>query len=166
MGHNGFLDIGLPDAHRADTVFRNPLFGNKSAVNGEGANSCGEVAAVTTSVHKRLVDRHLPEQVVHVVVRLRRCGQNHRFAGAGGGVTQAVDLLLVGIGTADHPKQQLIAGLAGHLTRFRQVLQPEKHTFTGTATHVGGWNLYLWRKTHGIASYEKTFLATESTEKH
>src|SRR5690554_4124915 len=157
MGHDGFLDVGLPDAHRADTVFRNPLFGNKSAVDGEGTYRSGEVAAVTTPVHKRLVDRYLPEQVVHVVVRLRRCGQNHRFTGTGGGVTQAVDLLLVGIGTADHPKQQLIAGFAGHLTGFRQVLQAEKHTFTGTATHVGGWNLDLWRKTHGIASCEKTF---------
>src|SRR5690554_1137912 len=159
MGHDGFLDVGLPDPDHAGAVFRDAVFRDKATVDSKGTDGCGQVAAVTAPVHKRLVDRYLPEQVVHVVVRLRRCGQNHRFTGTGGGVTQAVDLLLVGIGTADHPKQQLIAGFAGHLTGFRQVLQAEKHTFTGTATHVGGWNLYLWGEAHAAPSEARKFWA-------
>ena len=148
VGHDGFADVGLPYTNGTDAVFGNTLFGDKAAVNGECAYGGGEIAAVTTPVDKGFIDGHLAKQIIDVVVRLRGRCQDYRFTGAGGGITQAVDLLFVGIGATNYTQQKLVSRFTGYLAGFGQILQAEEDAFTGTATHVGGRNTNLGSKTH------------------
>ena len=128
-GDDGFLDVGLPDAHGADAVFRNSVFGNEATVDGEGTYGSGQVAAVTAPVDKWPVNRDLAEQVVDIVVRPGGLGQDDGFAGAGGSAAHAVDLFLVGVGAADHAQQELVPGFAWSLAGFWEVLKAEEHAF-------------------------------------
>ena len=153
VGNDGLADIGLPDAHHRSTVFRHPGGIHQTGADREGAHCGGQIAAIATPVDERLVDGHLAEQVIHVVIGLGRRRQNHRLAGAGRCSTHAIGLLAVGIGTADHPQQQIIPRLARHLRRLGQVLQAEENTFTGTATHIGGGYSDLRGVSHGFAPY-------------
>src|SRR5690606_15165379 len=140
MSNDGLLDIGLPDTHGAGTVFRNPRRIDQPGMNGEGTGRGGKVAAVAAPVDKGAVDGYLTVEVVHIVLRLTAFGQDHALAGTRGRAPHAVDMRCVGIGTADHPHEQPVPGLARHLTGRGQVLQTEEHARAGTATHVGGGN--------------------------
>ncbi len=148
VGDDALADIGLPDAHHRHAVLRNARRVHQAAADGEGAHCRREVAAVAAPVDKGLVDGHLAEQVVDVVVGLDAPGQDHRLAGAGRGAAHAVDLLVIGIGAADHPQQQGVTGCARQLGRLGQVLQVEEHALAGAATHVGGGNLDLRYECH------------------
>src|SRR5690606_22139066 len=108
----------------------------KATVDSKGTDGGGQVAAVAAPVHEGLINGYLTKQVVHIMPRLGRCRQDHRLAGTGGGVTQAVDLLLVGVRAADDSQQELVSGFTGDLTGFWQVLQSEERAFAGAATHV------------------------------
>src|SRR5690606_30323570 len=122
MGNDGFLDVGLPDPDHTGAVFRDAVFSDKATIDGKGTNGSGQIAAVATPVHEGLVDGHLAKQVVHVMVRLGRCRQDNRFTGTGGGIAQAVDLLLVEVRTADDSTQEFAAVFTGDLTGFWQAL--------------------------------------------
>ena len=125
---------------------------DETTIDGKCADGGGQVAAVPAPVDERLVDGHLTEEVVHVVVRLCRLGQDHGLAGAGGSTAHAVNLLLVRVRAADHTQQEVIPGFARDLCRFRQILQPKEHALAGAATHVGGGNFYLGRVGHAAPS--------------
>ncbi|MNN72405.1 hypothetical protein D3C81_1884380 [compost metagenome] len=92
MGDDGFLDIGLPDAHHAGTVLRNACRVHQPRVQGKSPGSGGEVAAVAAPVDEGLVDGDLTIEVVHIVIRLAAFRQDHAFAGAGSGAAHAVDV--------------------------------------------------------------------------
>ena len=79
--------------------------------------------------------------------------QDDRFGGAGGGPAHSVGMLAVGIGRADDPEQQRIAGRTRHPGSFRQILQAKKHALAGAAAHVDGWNSDLWRVAHGVIGF-------------
>ncbi|MNE22258.1 hypothetical protein D3C80_1154590 [compost metagenome] len=143
MGDDGLADVLLPDAHGADAVVRNARGIDQTASDGEGADRSGQVAAVARPVDERLVDRHLTEQVVDIMIRLLAPGDDHGLGGTGSRTTHAVDLLAVRIGAADHAQQQLVTRRARHLAGLRQVLQTEEHTLAGAATDIGGRNLDL-----------------------
>jgi hypothetical protein len=72
---------------------------------------------------KGLVDGDLAKQVVHIVPGPRAARQDHGLAGARRGVAQAVDLLAIRVGAAQHAQQQAVARGAGLLGGFGQVLQ-------------------------------------------
>ncbi len=148
MGDDGFLDVLLPDAHSADAVFRHALGIDQPLADGKGAHRSGQVAAVAGPVHKRLVDRHLTEEIVHVVIGLFTLGQNDGFGGTGRGATHAIDLLTIGVGTADHALQDFVTGFTRHLSCFRQIGQVEENTLGGAATDIGGRNFDLGNTGH------------------
>ncbi|MCY1299044.1 hypothetical protein D9M68_681990 [compost metagenome] len=149
MADDGLADIRLPDAHDGDAVLRDAARVDQARADGERADRGGQVAAVAAPVHERLVDRDLAEQVVDIVVRTGALGHDHGLAGAGGGAAHAVDLLAVRVGAADHAHQQRVAGGAGGLRGFGQVLQAEEHALAGAATDVGGGDLDLGYVGHG-----------------
>jgi hypothetical protein len=144
VGDDGLIDVGLPDAHDRPAVLRHAFGVEQACGDGERANRRGQVAAVAAPVHKRLVDRHLAEEVIDVVVRAGAFRDDDGFAGARGGAAHAVDLFAVGVGAADHAQQECIAGLAGDARSFGQVVEAEEDAFAGTATHVGGRDFDLW----------------------
>src|SRR5690606_3840753 len=159
MGNDGFLDVGLPDPDHAGAVFRDAVFRDKATVDGKGTDGGSQVATVAAPVNKGLIDGHLAKQVVHVMARLGRCRQDNRFTGTGGGVTQAADLLLVGVRAADDSQQELVSGFTGDLTGFWQVLQSEERTFAGAATHVRGGHFDLRGVHHAAPSDARKFWA-------
>ena len=146
---DGLADVGLPDAHHGDAVVRDAAGVDQAVADGERTDRRGQVAAVAAPVDERLVDRHLAEQVVDVVIGLDALRQDHGLAGAGRRAAHAVDLLAVRVGAADHAQQQRVAGRAGNLRRFGQILQAEEHALAGAATHVGGGNFDLRCVSHG-----------------
>ena len=149
MGDDGFLDIDLPDAHHGNAVFGNPVCGDQPVVDGKRAYRRGQVAAVAAPVDERLVDGHLAEQVIHVVVCTVALGQNHRLAGTRGGAAHAVGVFAIGVRAADDPQQQLVAGFAGHLGHVWQIGEAEENAFAGAATHVSGRDFDLGYMGHG-----------------
>ena len=148
MGDDGLVDIGLPDAHHAHAVLRNPRRIDQPGMDGEGASGGGQVAAVAAPVDEGLVDGDLAVKVVDVVVRLAAFRQDHALGGRRGGAAHAVDMRAVRIRATNHPHKQLVAGSARDLAALRQVLQAEEHALAGTATHVGGGNLDLGYVSH------------------
>ncbi len=143
VGDDGLADIGLPDPHHGHAVAGHAGRVDQARADGEGTHRRRQVAAVAAPVDERFVDGDLAEQVVHVMLGAAAFGQDHGFAGARRGAAHAVDLLVIGIGAADHPQQQGIACGPRDLRRLGQVLDAEKHTLAGAATHVGGGDLDL-----------------------
>lgn len=152
VGDDGLADIGLPDAHLADAVFRYPRRIHQPGVQGEGAGPGGEVAAVAAPVDEGLVDGDLAVEVVDVMARLAALREDHALAGAGGGAAHPVDVRGIGVGTADHPHEQPIARLAGDPAGFRQVFQAEEHALAGAAAQVGGGDADLGWVGHASSS--------------
>ena len=148
MGDDGFLDIGLPDAHHAGTVRRNTGWIDQTRMDRKGAGRGRQVAAVAGPIDESRINRHLAIQVVHVMLGHGALGQDHALAGARCRATHAVDMGGIGIGAADHPQKQLVARGAWHLAALRQVLQTEEHALAGTATDIGGGNLDLGNMGH------------------
>src|SRR3546814_5019903 len=85
-----------------------------------------EIAAVSGPVDEGLVDRHLPETIVDVVIGFRALGQDHGLRRRRGRATHAVDLRAVRIGRADHAQQEFVARLARLLAALRQVRELER----------------------------------------
>lgn len=152
VGDDGLADIGLPDAHLADAVFRYPRRIHQPGVQGEGAGPGGEVAAVAAPVDEGLVDGDLAVEVVDVMARLAALREDHALAGAGGGAAHPVDVRGIGVGTADHPHEQPVARLAGDPAGFRQVFQAEEHALAGAAAQVGGGDADLGWVGHASSS--------------
>ncbi|MNH14670.1 hypothetical protein D3C79_742670 [compost metagenome] len=121
MGHDGLLDIGLPDSHHAGAVVRDAGGIHQPGVDGEGAGGGGEVAAVATPVDEGLVDGNLAVEVVHVVIGLLAFGEDHALGGGGGGAPHAVHVGRVGIRAADDAHEERIPGRARHLAAFWQI---------------------------------------------
>ena len=136
VGEDALAQIGLPDAHPGQAVARGL---DQALADGEGAHGGAEIATVARPVDHRYLDGRGAEQIVDVTVRAAGGRDHHHLAGAGGGPAQAVDLLAVGIGAADHPQQQRIARRTGR----RQVAGMKEHALAGTATHVDGGDTQL-----------------------
>nr|GEU28025.1 hypothetical protein [Tanacetum cinerariifolium] len=120
MGDDGPGDIGLPDAHHGHAIARDARRVHQACRNRKRAHGGRQVAAVAAPVHERLVDGHLAEQVVDVMIGPVAGGQDHGLAGAGRAVAHAVDLFAVGVGAADHAQQQRVARGAWGLRGRRQ----------------------------------------------
>ncbi len=103
VGNDGLANVGLPHAHHRHAVVRDAISVDQTVADGERTDRCREIAAVAAPVDERLVDRHLAEQVIDVVIGAGAFRQDHGFAGAGRRATHAVDLLVVRVGAADHP---------------------------------------------------------------
>ncbi|MNC41305.1 hypothetical protein D3C75_900640 [compost metagenome] len=149
MGDDGLANVGLPHANHGYAVMRDTAGVHQAVADRERTDRRRQVAAVAAPVNEGLVDGHLTEQVIDVVIGLGAFRQDHGFAGAGGRAAHAVDLFVVRVGAADHAQQQRVAGRARDLRRFRQVLETEEHAFAGAAAHVCSWNLDLSCVSHG-----------------
>ena len=152
VGDDGLVDVGLPDAHRADAVLRDACRIDVASVQRERASTGGQVAAVAGPVDEVGIDRHLPVQVIHVVIGLAAGRDDHALAGTGGSAAHAIGVLGIGIGRTDHPLQQVITGHAGLLRAGRQVFQAEEHALGGAAAHIGGRDFDLGDVGHGVGS--------------
>ena len=149
----GFLDVGLPNAH-----FAGALRGHSGGVDqpfgdGKGPHGGGQVAAVAGPVDEGRIDGDLAEKVVHVVARAIAFAHQHHLGGAGGGPTHAVRMLAVGVRAADDPKAQGVPGWAGHLGLGGQVGDVEEHALRGAPPHIGRANFLLrFKHAHPWAS--------------
>ena len=77
--------------------------------------------------------------------------QDHAFRRAGGRAPHAVDLLAIGIGTADHTLEQPVAHGAGTAGRLGQILKPEEDALGRAAAHIGGGDADLRMVRHQAA---------------
>ena len=152
MGNDGLANIHLPDTHDCRTVVRNATGVDQPAHDRERPNRRGEVPAVAAPVHEGLVDRHLPEQVIHIMFRRVAAGKYDGLAGARGGATHSVGMLAVRVGAADYPQQQGVTHRAGDPGRLRKILQAEKHAFAGATAHVDCRNPDLGCMSHAADS--------------
>jgi len=129
-------DVRLPDAHDRNAVVRHAVRIDEAAADCKRPHGRRQIAAIAAPVDERLVDRHLSEEIVDIMIRPAALRDDHRLAGARRRAAHAVDLLAIRIGAADHAHQQCVARRAGRLRGFGQVLQAKEHAFAGAAAHV------------------------------
>ncbi|MNN43237.1 hypothetical protein D3C81_1574630 [compost metagenome] len=70
MSDDGLADVGLPDTHGGNAIARDARRLDQATADGERTDSSRQVAAVAAPVDEGLVDGHLAEQVVDVVLGL------------------------------------------------------------------------------------------------
>ncbi|CSB66464.1 Uncharacterised protein [Vibrio cholerae] len=102
MHYNGFADVDLPHFHRHHTIVRNTLSRNQPSMDRKRPHRSGKVAAVSAPIDKRFIYRHLPEQIIHIVIFARTGTHNHRFAGARCRTAHAINLFTVRIWATNH----------------------------------------------------------------
>src|SRR3546814_9697312 len=111
-----------------------------------------EIAAVSGPVDEGLVDRHLPETIVDVVIGFRALGQDHGLRRRRGRATHAVDLRAVRIGRADYAQQEFVARLARLLAALRQVREleerSEEHTSELQSLMRNSYAVFCLKKKH------------------
>ena len=70
MGDNRLADIGLPDPDDRNAIMRNPgSLDQARYADGERTNRPRKIAAIAAPIHECLVDRDLPKQIIHIVIR-------------------------------------------------------------------------------------------------
>ena len=108
---------------------------------------------------------HIDGSETYDVIGAAAFGQDHGLAGARGGPTHAVDLLVVRVGAANHPQQQGVACRARHMGRCGQILETEEHALAGAATHVSGGDSDLRYVCHGYPLQAVAFDSRKSWAK-